>query len=952
MTNPTPPPPTQGWLSSTDDSAASEPLDASYLDIGGKEPPPMKTLIYNPDVRILIAHGNKQYDVSADIVAVSVQRVENSVSSAVFRLTNKRESANKEGSGRYTPLFAPMDRVAIFFKRIEWVQVFSGYLDSVPLVQLYPGTVEFRASCTLKRLLHTWWDPGLLPSANLMNQRLNDANEADGMEGMQTDSGLGSTLRKLLVQVGNWDSKNIHIQRFPMGYYSYMKSQLNQYKGTEEAVEKFRRMLLGDDTSGGVGPAAGRQVGVNKGGYVLTMAERKLEVIRAVDEMGLGIDTKDLGLGQAVAVASKGGSDEKDQPAWSGHGELGVNYSESAIKNDAAVHCFMTIQVESNWLMYANNAVPESLKFPHDAVGSDFDSVGLYQQRPTWGTVDQRMNARESTGMFLNALNKLDWRNMDRGTACQAVQRSAFPGKYSLVEDIALEEVRMLRTATGTGQGAPGQGGGITSIIPSLGKGPLAAAPPAITAGLPGGGSLPGIPTTNGAPSAAAAGTLIGRPKFDTQGAINYGMSRLGTPYVYGAAGPAAFDCSSFTQWCYKAIGIDIGRDTNEQRRRGTKITMAQAVPGDLLQPADGGHVVMWLGGGQILHAPQSGDVVKVSPLYFEPASVLHFPPAEYGGPGAAPFDPMPAVPGAVPGTVAQGANGGTVSTGSNEPIARNLFSYQFEPGRFISYISKLFGGGDGVSGSPPEAAFINDEPIIQTVVALCTASMRKFQSMPNGDFSAYYPDYFGLDGKDAVLDLEDIEMKNVNINWNDDALATHVYVAGSSNPRGASQGTIGWLNTKGIATVENNWLFKRMAAVAPQVRGSEFRSGSDLMRRYGVRPLTQDMPAIQNGAMEFLMAMQIFMTKWAEQYSTQVEFAFMPELYPGMRINLVGHKLQVYVAAVTHSGDFENGFTTSATIMAPSTPDIRRIATTVDNLVRTGADFIAQGMQWFFGGG
>ena len=81
--------------------------------------------------------------------------------------------------------------------------------------------------------------------------------------------------------------------------------------------------------------------------------------------------------------------------------------------------------------MFANNAVPESLKFPHDAVGSDFDSVGIFQQRPSWGTVADRMDAYKSAGMFFGALKKINgWEQMDPGAAAQAVQRSAFPDKY------------------------------------------------------------------------------------------------------------------------------------------------------------------------------------------------------------------------------------------------------------------------------------------------------------------------------------------------------------------------------------------------------------------------------------------------------------------------------------------------------------------------------------------
>jgi hypothetical protein len=940
-------------------------VNTEYLNIGGTPPPAMKTLVYTPDVRIWIAHGNKQYDVSADIVAVSVSRVENSVSSVVFRLANKPGDANREGAGRYTPLFSPMDRVVVQMKRVEWVQVFSGFLDRVPLVQLYPGTVDFRASCTIKRILHTWWDPGLPDSANLMNQQSAELNEADGSEGVdpgsglpsQLDKGLGSLLRRVLVNVGNWHPSNIHIQRFPLGYYNFMKQEINRFNG-DQAVNDFRRMLLGDDTSGGVGASAGKQVGVNKGGYVLDQMSRKLEVIRAVDEMGMGVSTKDVALGQGISTVPQGSGDHKDKPAWQGQQQLGQNYTDAAMKNDAAVHCFMTVMVESSWNMWANPSVPESYNFPNDGTppgGGDHLSVGLFQQQPGWGSIDQRMNPRESAGMFLQKLAQMDWRNMDRGTACQAVQRSAFPGRYSTFEQSAIEEVRAIRTGTGAPSGAAGQNNG---ALPGLGATAVGTAPPPITAGVGGTSVLPAVPTVNGQISPASSTELLGKPQFDLAKAISYGMSRIGTPYIYGAPGPANFDCSSFTQWCYRSMGLEIGRDTYTQLANGQKISMAQAQPGDLLQPASGEHVVMWLGNGQILHAPQSGDVVKIAPLYFTPAHVLHFPPATYGGTYPVPFD-IPTGPGAVPGTVAQGANGGTAAVSPSEGIARNLFSWMFEPGKFMNATSMLFGSG-GEGGTSPEAAFMNDESLIHTVVSLTKAGLRNFQSLPNGDFCAYYPDYFGLDGKQAVMDLEDIEMKDVKIDLNDDALATHVYVAGTQDPRGASDGIQGWLRTKGIATVENATLFRRMAAAAPQVRGSEMTmmDGKELMRRFGVRPLTQQMGNIQSGTMEFLLALQIFMTKWAEQYSTQIELTFMPELYPGMRINLKNHNLQVYVTAVTHSGDFENGFTTSATIMAPSTPNIARIASQVnDNLWNKGWDQRdvngnVMNMQWMHPGG
>ncbi|MGV0369510.1 tape measure protein [Corynebacterium aurimucosum] len=93
--------------------------------------------------------------------------------------------------------------------------------------------------------------------------------------------------------------------------------------------------------------------------------------------------------------------------------------------------------------MWANNAVPESLKYRHDAVGSDYDSVGLFQQRDNgaWGEVWQRMDPYESAAMFFRQLYTFKWQDMDPGAAAQKVQGSAFPGRYAQQMGLAEELV-------------------------------------------------------------------------------------------------------------------------------------------------------------------------------------------------------------------------------------------------------------------------------------------------------------------------------------------------------------------------------------------------------------------------------------------------------------------------------------------------------------------------------
>lgn len=97
---------------------------------------------------------------------------------------------------------------------------------------------------------------------------------------------------------------------------------------------------------------------------------------------------------------------------------------------------------------------------------------------------------------------------------------------------------------------------------------------------------------------------------------LNEAYKHLGKPYVYGATGPSSFDCSGFTQYVFKnAAGIDISRTTYSQINVGVPVSRDQLQPGDLVFPHTG-HVGIYVGNGQMIHAPQTGDVVKVSPVY------------------------------------------------------------------------------------------------------------------------------------------------------------------------------------------------------------------------------------------------------------------------------------------------------------------------------------------------
>lgn len=90
----------------------------------------------------------------------------------------------------------------------------------------------------------------------------------------------------------------------------------------------------------------------------------------------------------------------------------------------------------------------------------------------------------------------------------------------------------------------------------------------------------------------------------------------LGVPYEWGGNGPSTFDCSGYTSYIYKnSLGIDIGRTTYNQVYAGSDVTNGELQPGDLILP-NIDHVQLYIGNGMVIHAPQTGDVVRVASLY------------------------------------------------------------------------------------------------------------------------------------------------------------------------------------------------------------------------------------------------------------------------------------------------------------------------------------------------
>ncbi|MEL5960933.1 NlpC/P60 family protein [Streptomyces sp. CLV115] len=101
---------------------------------------------------------------------------------------------------------------------------------------------------------------------------------------------------------------------------------------------------------------------------------------------------------------------------------------------------------------------------------------------------------------------------------------------------------------------------------------------------------------------------------------LDFARAQIGKPYVWGATGPASYDCSGLTQAAWKAAGVDIPRTTWDQVKIGTRVATADLRPGDLVFFYDDiSHVGIYKGDGMMIHAPKPGANVREESIYYMP---------------------------------------------------------------------------------------------------------------------------------------------------------------------------------------------------------------------------------------------------------------------------------------------------------------------------------------------
>ncbi|MER5765470.1 NlpC/P60 family protein [Streptomyces sp. NPDC002082] len=124
-------------------------------------------------------------------------------------------------------------------------------------------------------------------------------------------------------------------------------------------------------------------------------------------------------------------------------------------------------------------------------------------------------------------------------------------------------------------------------------------------------------------PDPAASGPSSGRAMT----AVMAARSAVGRPYVWGSTGPSGFDCSGLMVWSYRQAGVALPRTSQAQRHAGRRVPLSEARPGDLVTyRSDASHVGMYVGNGQVVHAPYPGARVRYDPVGMMPVSSVTRP--------------------------------------------------------------------------------------------------------------------------------------------------------------------------------------------------------------------------------------------------------------------------------------------------------------------------------------
>ncbi len=894
-------------------------------------------LVYSPQVWAFTKNArNEIFDITPYISSGQVIRNINAASTAALVLRNpdKIFTTPKDGGA----IFHPQDPITIYMERIANfpVRVFTGYLDQTPYLQLQPEVIQLQASCTLKRLIYTYFDPSLPYMISFfekygwinMGQGTITAASSFGAKNLKQtsnkleNSSISRLLWGILYDIADWSDTNIWIEPIPTGANGIVQRVLRlmnaidaqEVAATQELEQIFNTMI----GASGQGPNAGAF------STTVTGSNYKQKTYNWLTANGL-TPIGAAGMMGNFAIEDSSFNPSQVQYGGGSPGQVGVGFGIAQFTNYAA-----NTGDYQNFVEYASKqGYPDPTKLSGDTLL--VLELGFILTQLSQSNLTQLNNA--STPAAAASIFYFAFEDPGASASWQAKQNLS--GRQQAAQQFYDLYARSTG-ATGISPNASNKHGSITYKHTGLaGNGyRIANAPSSTTSNILGQQITNTFDVMVQAANAIAnehypyiwggGHDLAGQPSFGNQQSNGSGPSGTG----YDCSGSVAAVLYAAGLYPATSVPNDAGlvSDLLQSKVLVKGRSNGQALSVDIWD-RPGYHIFMRIGGvngaywgtwdgGSISGGPQwlgkgnSNPSLVNDPNYIPyhiPAAVLSSS-ATYQLSIAAGSTTIDNPSGGSGGT---SLSNNTLGTGSAQAFVQQLAFPTIED----SVVAILLGSeGKGL---------MHDQSLFPFVQQVAQASLRDFMSLPDGSFFAFYPDYFGEMGQhNPYWYIDDIEIISGTINVTDDALWTHVFAVGA-NSWPVDNALINDLFSAGTISVFNAFNTSGILESGTDKGGlgavMSKNEAINFIKRYGARPQVLDYPMVRSSIFEMLMAYQNFMMAWSNQFLSNFQFTFMPELFPGGKVGFPSHGLMMYIEQVTHDFDYENGFTTTALLKAPS---------------------------------
>jgi len=897
--------------------------------------------VYTPDISVIIKSINGVQEVSSDLIDFSLQRQVNAVSTFSCTLANPNFKYNFDSFNS----IRTMDRITVFLKRTSYVQVFTGYITYAPLVTLFPEPITITAQCTLRILQVTYWDNTLVTFQTLLLNAMDTT--ASASSGLVQDGGAAQATVNLLTQVCGWNPDAIHIQSIPQEFINLTQSAY---------ANMINSNNLDANVYADVANAIGAQ-GIASGKNVITG-----NTTGNSDAPNNGVDFT-VTQAKAFMTQQLPGANGPNKPGSNANNPVDIGLINSTIEDTEGIYyCSLPFSY---------------LKTPNMSAKDKSNAK-------SWIANNRIKNKDDGR---LVEITTLDRTVILRATS---VPQKAMPAqlKGQAVYDPSVDYAQIHPSVVAYLNGKIGDPKNWSDTNdPGFVSKPIQitwADQTKVKVGI-----QPAFAnSTTNQNNTSTNGTDLGYISGTIYNVIQQARSQIGVPYVRGGRSQGkGFDCSGLMYWAYSKQNIKIGYDTYTQcgpldgsqaDKYGQWIgNTKQPQPGDLLfwdfSAAEGGdgapspqHVTMMTvafgdpdpgyissgtkgdtkrssapgepGVGYAIGAPSSGRTVNEGPIYWN--KIAGGKDRGYGTYLGA----------RRPISLSQQAGIDPQSNPSDITTTTQSLDPKIATTRAINALTDAYSNLFQVPAFDPRAsvlvgtprAFLLDNPVMSDLTQIMSAGMRMYQSAPNGDFVAWFPDYYGVYGTDPVLEISPVEIINFNVYHNDDQLTTHVGVVGDTTGIGQQVSEADFFTTNGLVSVQDTTTMKLLFNNLPIAGSNAIDSGpmqtesttqflnnlgtvDQFLNIYGLRPQVIQQSMIHSQMMEYFLALQTFMLDWVNQFASTVQTTFLPELYPGMRIvvnipNQKGttDKYEFYVMSVTHQGSRSGGFTTQFDVTAP----------------------------------